>query len=272
MVLITGGASGLGRGLAQAWIDRGAKVIIADIDDVRCAETASSIGAAQAITLDVSDPSSVTQAIGRVVSEFGRLDLMVNNAGFSVNGEIRHIPTEDWQRIFAVNTLGVVYGSQAAYAHMLEQGGGHIVNIASIFGLVSAPLAAPYVASKHAVVGFTRALQHEAAASGVQVTLVCPGFIDTGFFDNARYAGVDRAQLKRRGDPPTVPLDVAVQKIVDGVARGRREVIFPWSVKLYRWLDRYAPWLLSNLYRRALHDHRALLVEQPQTDSKGDLP
>jgi len=193
-----------------------------------------------------------------VVNRHGQLDVMINNAGYSANGEIQDVSAEEWHRITGVNFLGVVHGSQAAYAVMRTQGHGHIVNIASVFGLVSAPTAAAYVATKHAVVGYTRALQYEAETYGIRIHLVCPGFIDTPLFTNAQYFGVDKDTMLDNFKVPLMPVDQAARRILKGVKRGRRHIIFPWSVVIYRWFYRHCHWLLRWVYRRALKDHRSL--------------
>lgn len=263
VAVITGGAAGLGRGLAAALAAGGLQVVLLDIDGEAAAATAADLSAdlppgasVEARAVDVADGAAMTRALQEIVDRHGRLDVMINNAGYSVNGEIQHIDDATWRRVTEVNLLGVVHGSRAAAAHMIAAGRGRVINVASIFGLVSAPLAAPYVATKHAVAGFTEALSHELEGLGVQVHLICPGFIDTGFFDRAAYVGVDREALRRQGEPPKISVEAAVAHILSGVGRGRRRVVFPASARIYLWLDRWAPWLLRRLYRRALADHR----------------
>src|SRR5207248_6593438 len=113
----------------------------------------------------------------------GRLDLMVNNAGIGIGGETRELLLAHWDRIIDVNLRGVVHGVHAAYPVMIEQGSGHIVNTASLAGLLPSPGATPYAMTKHAVVGLSLSLRGEAAAYGVRVTAVCPGVVETPILD-----------------------------------------------------------------------------------------
>ena len=262
VALITGGASGLGAELARQLVHRGATVYVADLNGEHGTALVDAIrekgGRADMIELDVSDAEAVSHAVRQVVDAEGRLDLMINNAGYSVSGEIQHLRPEDWQRITAVNFLGVVHGSAAAYEVMRSQGSGRIVNIASVFGWVSAPVAAAYVATKHAVVGYTRSLRCEAEEYGVRVSLVCPGFIDTQLFENATYVGVDKATMLNQLKVPLMPVDRAARRILKGIDRNQEHIVFPWSVFIYRFLDRHFGFVLKWIYRKALAEHRQL--------------
>jgi NAD(P)-dependent dehydrogenase (short-subunit alcohol dehydrogenase family) len=262
IALVTGGASGLGAAIAQCLSAQGAWVYLADVNRVQGEDAAEGLrrsgGQADFIEVDVSDSEAMKDAVSAIVEKHGRLDVMINNAGYSVSGEIQHLDAKDWQRITSVNFLGVVYGSEAAYAVMRAQGHGQIVNIASVFGLVSAPAAAAYVATKHAVVGYTRTLRYEAEAYGIRVNLVCPGFIDTQLFQNAKYVGVRKDVMLDQFNVPLIPVDKAARRILKGMDSNKANIVFPWSVYLYRWLDRHAGFLMKILYRKALVEHRQL--------------
>ena len=187
--LVTGGASGIGRATALAMAREGARVAVADRTEEMAASTVALINAAggQAIAIgcDVAQADQVGAMVARALAAFGRLDCAFNNAGISPRlagpaGLLTHELGEDaWNTMIAVNLTGVFLCMRAEIPHMLGQGGGAIVNTASILGLVGTTVAASYVAAKHGVVGLTRAAAADYAAQGVRVNCVCPGYIET---------------------------------------------------------------------------------------------
>lgn len=184
-VIITGGASGIGRAIGHKLHAAGAHVILADIDDVADGSgpegtpLASSVGSIRHAHLDDRDREGFRELVGDVASEHGSIDYLFNNAGISVGGPTADMPDEYWDRVIDVNLGGVVNGVIAALPPMLEQGHGHIVNTASAAGLLPAAFVAAYSATKHAVVGLSGALRPEVAALGVRVSVLCPGMVDT---------------------------------------------------------------------------------------------
>jgi NAD(P)-dependent dehydrogenase (short-subunit alcohol dehydrogenase family) len=124
----------------------------------------------------------VQELVDETVRDYGRLDYMFNNAGIGMGGEVRDMDLEHWRRVLEVNLWGVTCGTSAAYEEMVRQGFGHIVNTASLAGLIPLPMVAAYCATKHAVVGLSASLRAEAAALGIKVSVVCPGFVETGIF------------------------------------------------------------------------------------------
>src|SRR5664280_2465562 len=134
-------------------------------------------------TADVTGAGALSQSVGRFAAEHGGLDFMFNNAGIAVGGEVRDLSLAHWQRVVDVNLMSVIHGVAAAYPLMIEQGRGHIVNTASLSGLVPSPLLVPYSTTKHAVVGLSIGRRVEAADHGVRVSVVCPGVIETPLLD-----------------------------------------------------------------------------------------
>jgi NAD(P)-dependent dehydrogenase (short-subunit alcohol dehydrogenase family) len=191
VVLVTGGASGIGRACAQAFAAAGASVVVADLDGPSAEDVAKAIGG-RSVTCDVTDEAAVRSAVEFAVAEFGRLDVMVNNAGICVIAPVHETSAEDFERMLAVNLKGTLHGIQAAAAHMLTAGGGSIVNVASTAGLNGAPLIGGYGATKAAVVSLTRTAAAELRPGGVRVNCVCPGFVQTPFSD-ALVAGFEAA-------------------------------------------------------------------------------
>ena len=189
IAIVTGGGSGIGAALGQALVRRGAAVVLADIDEEAVTKHAELLsrdgpGTADSAVVDVRDADAVTRLIHDTDRAHGRLDLLVNNAGIAVGGEPEELLLAHWERTLDVNLRGVIHGCHAAYPVMKEQGGGHIVNVASLAGLMpGSGLIAPYTTSKYAVVGLSLALRAAGADAGVRVSAVCPGWIDTPIID-----------------------------------------------------------------------------------------
>jgi len=185
VALVTGAAQGIGRAIAEVYAEHGARVVLGDVDGngakVVAAEI-SSVGLRDAIGLhlDVTDPASVRGAMETCVGEFGRLDVLVNNAGVLVACAILDFPLEDWRRVFRVNVEGALLCSQAAARQMIEQGeGGCIINIASAAANKADREHAAYSASKAALIAFTRILALELGVHGIRANALLPGATDT---------------------------------------------------------------------------------------------
>src|SRR3954447_8385185 len=183
IAIVTGGGSGIGEALSRALAGRGDTVVVADIDGAAAERVAGEISG-HAAKVDVRDAASVQALVDDTVAAHGRLDLMVNNAGIAVGGDALELTVAHWDRIIDINLRGVVHGIQAAYPVMAKQRSGHIVNTASMAGLTAPAFMAPYVAVKHAVVGLSMSLREEAKAHDVNVTVVCPFWIDTPILDS----------------------------------------------------------------------------------------
>ena len=202
VAIVTGGASGIGRALCEQLARAGTIVVVADINVPGAQQVASGIertgGRAEPCEVNVSSASEVESLVQATVSKHGRLDYMFNNAAIAVVGEIRDSVLDDWRKVLDVNLMGVIYGSLSAYKVMLQQGSGHIVNIASITGLLPGPVLAPYSTSKWGAIGFTLALRAEAAELGVRVTAACPSLVNTNIPDRTTYLKISKeAYLKR---------------------------------------------------------------------------
>ncbi|HYU32826.1 MAG TPA: SDR family NAD(P)-dependent oxidoreductase [Thermoanaerobaculia bacterium] len=257
--LITGAASGVGRGLSEALARHGARVVVTDIDGEGAGRVASGIGErAMARRLDVADAEAVEALVREVAASHGRLDYMFNNAGFAILGETLDSTVEQWRRLVDVNLMGVVYGSLAAYRVMAEQGHGHIVNTASLAGLIGSVSFSSYAMTKAGVVMLSKMLRYEGAGRGVRFTAVCPGFIKTGIYDNATYNRVDQRDAFAQIPFPLVELDTAIEKILRGVARNRELIVFPAYARILWWLTRFAPGLTSPLHRKTVRDLRKI--------------
>ena len=185
MAWITGGGSGIGRATALLMAREGAKVAVADLDGAQAEETAALVraagGTAIALAQDVTDEDGWDVALATIVQAFGRLDVLVNNAGVGLTMPVTETTLKGWRRVMAVNTDAVFLGTRTAMRAMRETGGGSIVNISSIYGIVVAANVGAYAASKGAVRLFTKVAAVEAAQAGwnIRVNSVHPAFIDT---------------------------------------------------------------------------------------------
>jgi 3-oxoacyl-[acyl-carrier protein] reductase len=214
VALVTGAASGIGRATARLFADEGAAVVVTDVNAEGVRTVVGEIEAAGRTaagwTLDVTDAERIQLVVREAVGRFGGIDILVNNAGASL---IAPVLAEDfvdtWTRALDVNLSAQVHLIRACLPHLMREEGGRIVNIASTEGLGATAMASPYTASKHGVVGLTRALAVELGSQGVTVNCVCPGPIRTGMTapipdDAKRKFARRRVPLRRYGEPEEV--------------------------------------------------------------------
>ena len=195
VAVITGGASGIGRATARVLAHRGMRIVLADRNRRRLAETEAELTAlgspCLAMRCDVTRDEDVAYLARQAIETFGCVDVLMNNAGVVLRGALEAISLEDWHWQFEVNLFGQVRGVQALLPHMLARGTGHIVNTASMSGLVALTgEGAPYIASKFGVVGFSEALALYARPRGVGVSVLCPGSVDTNLAETGRSIGM----------------------------------------------------------------------------------
>jgi NAD(P)-dependent dehydrogenase (short-subunit alcohol dehydrogenase family) len=263
IAIVTGGASGIGRALCLQLARDAAIVVVADIDLPRAQEVAVSIkqtgGHAEAAHVDVSRAAEVDRLVSHVIEAHGRLDLMFNNAAVAVVGDFLDTTQEHWRRVLEVNLHGVLHGSRAAYGVMKRQDAGHIINVASMVGLIPSPTMTPYSTSKWAIVGFSTALRAEAAEFGVNVSVACPGLVDTNIHERTDYLRIDKTKFLARLPPRFMQKpEHAATAILRGVKRNRAIIVDPWHARLVWRCYRWWPPLLNPLLRKMVRDFRNL--------------
>jgi NAD(P)-dependent dehydrogenase (short-subunit alcohol dehydrogenase family) len=258
--IVTGGASGIGRGLAEQLAKRGCEVVLADLQIELAEEVASEInlsgGKAKAVKIDVTDFPAMQRLVQETVQRTGRLDYIFNNAGIVIGGSANLYSIEDWNQVIDVNLRGVINGIQAAYKIMMAQGFGHIVNTASVGGLVHGPGNIAYTMTKHAVVALSESLRIEAAQAGVPVSVICPGAVRTPILEGGGKYGkmlidIPPEQMRRMWERvrPMSP-DIFAEKVLNSVAKNKAIIIVPSWWKVFWWINRLSPSLARFLAQR----------------------
>ncbi len=248
-IFITGGASGLGRALAESYSRAGWRVCIGDLNEARGTETAAALAAlgpeGHFLRCDVTRDGDLEAAARWLEESWGGVDVVVNNAGVAVSGGVADVSLADWQWAVDVNLLGVVRGCRVFTPVLRRQGGGHLVNIASMAGLVHPPMMSAYNATKAAVVALSETLRLELAGDRILVTVVCPGFFRTNLAESLRASdpaieGVTRALVvrSRRSAPEIAEL------VRRGVERGQTHVLTHADGRAAWMLKRFLPFPL----------------------------
>lgn len=244
-VLITGAARGIGRATAERLAAAGARLLLLDRDEAGLEAAALELRARGAhvdtFAVDVCDPGALSDCARAVEQRVGALDLLVNNAGLLVVGQLEDTPREDWARVLSVNLGGVVECCRLFTPAMRRRGAGHVVNVASAAGLVGfAPLLA-YSTSKFAVVGFSQALRAELAPHGVGVSVVCPGLVNTGLVDDPHLGAEANRRLRALLDEQGMPADRVARAILEAAERDRAVVPVGASARFLHLAARVAP-------------------------------
>jgi NAD(P)-dependent dehydrogenase (short-subunit alcohol dehydrogenase family) len=251
VAIITGGASGIGAALAKELAKGGAELVLADRQLDLAESVAAAIraggGKATASELDVRSLPSMTRVVEDTVTRCGALDYFFNNAGIGVGGEMDRYTQSDWDDVIDVNLRGVTHGIQAAYPVMVRQRSGHIINTASMAGLVGAAGEGSYTATKHAVVGLSKALRVEARRHDVRVSVLCPGAIRTpiltgGKFGRLNFVGLsDEKMLEMWAMLRPMDVDVFARKALRAIARNEAIIVLPRWWKAFWYIERVSP-------------------------------
>ncbi len=229
VAIVTGASSGIGKETALALARKGYAVAAAARRGDRLEEVCDACRAlgAEAIPVvtDVSCEDQVRALVDRTVEAFGRVDVLVNNAAFGIHARVHETTSEQWRRIFEVNTFGVFYGCRAVAPIMIRQGSGHIFNVSSVIGKRGAPFNGAYSATKFAVCGMTDAMRVEMMPHHVHVTSVCPALTETEFFEHVEGALAGHTSSFRTVRKRMSPAAVA-RRIVATIGKPKAELVF----------------------------------------------
>ncbi|HEX8465547.1 MAG TPA: SDR family oxidoreductase [Abditibacterium sp.] len=238
VVVITGGSRGLGLNLARQLAGEGAKIALIARDKPELDRAEAEIRALGAevfaIAVDLRSQSAAEEAINRVASHFGALDVLINNAGIIQVGPVEHMTQSDFAEAVDLHLWVPLWLSRGAVPHLKKSGGGRIVNIASFGGKVAMPHMAPYAASKFALVGLSDALRHELAKDNILVTTVCPGIIRTGSHVMATFKGNQQAEYKMfklMSALGSINVTTATRLVLDAARYGDPQLVFPFPVQ-----------------------------------------
>lgn len=263
--IVTGGGSGIGRAIATELARRGSHVVVADLDGARAKQVADDLGdRGSAAEVDVVDAEAVQALVAQTAERHGRLDVMANNAGVAIGGLLEELDERHWAKALDVNLRGVINGVSAAYPVMSAQRSGHILNTASLAGLIPAPAMLPYTTTKHAVVGLSTALRAEAASRGVRVSVLCPAFVDTPLLDEvyaapASFGGGSSVRSRvRLMQPRFLTAELVAARAVDGLASNKAVIPVGWLAHTLWRLNRYAPPVARGLVQAQVSAHRRL--------------
>jgi len=268
IAIVTGGGSGIGRTICTYLAERGVHVVVADRNMEGAEETEALIrcagGCAESLRVDVCNKGDVESLVNGVAAEHGRIDYLFNNAGVGINGEFQDLSMDHLQSVMNVNFWGTIYGCRSVYPVMMKQGFGHIINTASLAGLIPGGLTSIYSASKHAVVGFSLTLRAEARQYGIKVSTLCPGYMLTNIQKTTQnvsaYMNSERnRQMNAEMKFPT-PED-CIDQMMRGVRRNRGIIVTPLKHKIYWWLHRFSPEFIPNMF------HRIIAMMKRQGDS-----
>jgi 3-hydroxybutyrate dehydrogenase len=216
VAVITGAASGIGKEIALAFAREGAKVVIADLDQHAAQEAASEIDPklqrARGVAMDVSNEEQVEAGMARVTEIFGRLDILISNAGVQIVAPLVEFEFAKWKKLLSIHLDGSFLTTRAALRQMYTQGSGSIIYMGSVHSKEASPLKAPYVTAKHGLIGLAKVVAKEGAEHGVRANVICPGFVRTPLVEKqipeqARELGISEADVVRR---------VMLKETVDG--------------------------------------------------------
>jgi NAD(P)-dependent dehydrogenase (short-subunit alcohol dehydrogenase family) len=284
VAVITGGASGIGAAIGKELARGGAHVVLADRQADLAEKVAASIrssgGRATGVEVDVRSLGAMTALVDDTIRRLGAVDYFFNNAGIGVGGEMAIYEPRDWDDVFDVNLRGVAHGIQAVYPRMIAQGSGHIVNTASMAGLVAAAGDGSYSATKFAVVGLSKALRIEARRHGVRVSVLCPGAVLTPILTGGKYGRVnipgltDDQMLAMWAKLRPMDADEFARRAARAVARNEAIIVVPRWWKALWYLERLSPALGEKVWGAVYERMRADLAaarERPKTQPASKL-
>lgn len=256
VVVITGASSGIGRAAAVEFAKKGSTLVLLARRKEKLEQvekelkkfgnrTTTTTTTTVAIPCDVSDKDQVKSMSDRVLAQFGRIDVLVNNAGFAVYGTVSELSIEDIESQMRTNYLGMVYCTKNFLPALVSQNSGHIVNVASVAASFGLPGIASYCASKFAMLGFSEGLRHELHGTGVGVTVVSPIMVRTEFFDNPSFEKMPKYS------PASLSPETVAKSILRAADSSRLEIIVPSVVRAAVWLKHTFPYVINPILGRS---------------------
>ncbi|WP_234734738.1 SDR family NAD(P)-dependent oxidoreductase [Tellurirhabdus bombi] len=249
VILITGAASGIGRELAFQLAGHGATVIATDVNEAGVEAVADEVrrrgGKADYYRLNVTDYHAVRMLIKLIKSEYEHLDYVFCNAHVELDGEVRNIPVENWERLLNVNLNGAIYTATEAYKIMMNQGSGHIITTAAPASDGSEPVA--YQLTREALISFSRALQDKAKETGVRVSAFCPSYETNPAFEPFLSVEVPKEELFGLDQYQKIPVETVVDQLLKSVAANRELITMPLYTKLIAWMTRFSSPLMRTI-------------------------
>jgi NADP-dependent 3-hydroxy acid dehydrogenase YdfG len=242
---VSGAASGLGRAFCRQLADDGWTLCMADIDGMRLQEAAEAIeqrgGTAHPVVLDVSEGAAVQAAADEFVTDAGGIDLVINNAGIGAGGTFTETSLEDWRHVLDVNLMGVVHGCKAFAEPLQADGGGHLINIASIAAVAAAPRMSIYNTTKAGVLALSETLYSELHDAGVHVSVALPHFFETNIDQSMRGSDADRQIARHLMDRSDATADDVARYVLKEAGRGTLHITFPFKAKVVWYWKRLLP-------------------------------
>ena len=262
VVVITGASMGIGEEIARLFAGEGAKLVLCSRDLARVEAARQRIGGGEnsiSVACDVSKREQVDALMQAAVKKYGRIDVLINNAGFGLNDSLAELDMAQCRQVFETNLFGAMECMQAVIPVMKGQGGGDIVNISSVSGHISTPYASVYAASKHGMQAVGRAVRMELKKHNINVLTVSPGYIATDFTRNMirGKSGQRVAGSQKYGAAPRV----VAQATLRGLVKQKREVVVPWFYRIVIKLYENFPGLVERAMRRAMRPTSQVLAE-----------
>jgi len=224
VAVITGAASGIGKEIARTFAQAGATVVIADLNVAAAQEAAKELGSSGsrtlAVAMDVTSESDVESGTAQVIAAYGRIDVLVSNAGIQIVAPLDQLPYGDWKRLLAIHLDGAFLTTRAVLRHMYRQGSGSIIYMGSVHSKEASLLKAPYVTAKHGLIGLAKVVAKEGAKHGVRANVICPGFVRTPLVDKQIPEQAQKLGISEQA----VIKDVMLKDTVDGEFTTVRDV------------------------------------------------
>lgn len=259
LILVTGGSSGIGKHLAGEYLKQGDSVIIIADGKEKLEKARIELSVVSpnvwSYVCDVGDKYAVPEIANKVLTNHGCPDVLVNNAGFATYRTFDQTPYEEMERLIAVNLLGVLRCTHCFLPAMMKRRSGHIVNIASVGGIVPITPCATYGAAKYGMVGISSMLQYELKSYNIHIHLVCPGKVKTDFFNHETF----RNRTLRSEMEKYVPIEKVSKMIMNAVKKNRFYTVIPWSFRVQVWIKNVFPFLVEPYFKKVMLDRIRLV-------------